>query len=96
MNNIKKIALGLTVATFALGFSAFKTAEKRVSATYYQTSNNLYEKITSASGDCETSTPTRPCSIFYAVDPGVAPFVYANRPANGVDSEDKTLFHLDP
>lgn len=28
MNNFKKVALGLTVASFALGFSAFKTVEK--------------------------------------------------------------------
>lgn len=93
MNNIRKIALGLTVATFALGFSAFKSAGKLVSATYYQTSNNLYVKITGATGNCNGSNTTTPCSIFYATDPNVAPFAYEDRPTGGSDTAVKKIYN---
>lgn len=47
MNNIKKIALGLTVATFALGFSAFKNADSKTnslaSKTYYHVGNQYVD-----------------------------------------------------
>lgn len=95
MNNIKKLAMGILVAVLAVGFSAFKGESKRVSATYYQTSSNLYEKLISPTGDC-TTEEENPCSIFYAVDPEAAPFSYEERPENGVPSEETQLFVVTP
>jgi len=45
MNNIKKLALGLLVAAFAFGFSAFKSAQKVDEVRYVQTDTDLWEKV---------------------------------------------------
>jgi len=47
MNNIKKLALGLLVAAFAFGFSAFKSTNLKLDPqwVYVQTDNDEYTKI---------------------------------------------------
>lgn len=77
MNQFKKVALGLAVAGLAVGFSAFKTAEKKTDAlanTYYVlVSNAQYQKVSGSnkpSLDKCQETSSHACVISYSVDPG--------------------------
>lgn len=77
MNNFKKVALSLLVAGLAVGFSAFRTSEKKVDAlanTYYVlTSNDTYSKVSGSEmpslGRCQENADY-PCIISFASDPG--------------------------
>jgi len=79
MNNFKKVALSLLVAGLAVGFSAFRTAEKKANAlanTYYiLTSNSNYAKVSGSErpslNPCQ-DTADHPCVISFASDPGQA------------------------
>lgn len=95
MKNIKKIALALTVATFALGFSAFKTAEKenRFSKIYYQMNNGKYTSDPEL-GICSPSTAIHPCTLNYTDSTPIAEdFDYANRPQTGTVVESSNGFY---
>ncbi|UPZ36506.1 hypothetical protein MUB18_20685 [Sphingobacterium sp. PCS056] len=77
MNNFKKVALSLLVAGLAVGFSAFRTSDKKADAlanTYYILSSNTnYQKVSGSQmpnlEGCR-ETADHPCVISFASDPG--------------------------
>lgn len=88
MNNFKKVALSLLVAGLAVGFSAFRTSEKKAEAlanTYYVlTSNDTYQKTTGSEmpslDRCQDSAE-HPCIISFASDPGQSQLDPSNLPS---------------
>lgn len=88
MNNFKKVALGLAIAGLAVGFSAFRTAEKKADAlanTYYiLTSNTNYQKVSGSEMPslerCQDSAQ-HPCVISFATDPGPSNLTPGSLPA---------------
>lgn len=64
MKNFQKLAMGMLVATLAIGFSAFKEA-KPFATIYYQLSPGQYSSNPGAGVGCVTTT-ANPCTINFS------------------------------